>query len=295
MIAYASGLVLRDFYAQVYLVKKRKIRSKNTKRLYENTFNNFERFLGRVPLLSDLTEDNIAGLLFWTLERGRAPDTANKDAGQLLAVAQFAFDKKYLESLPEVELAPVPKRTPRAWLINEMALLFQAAEQETGKLGGVRADLWWKAILLTCFYTGERIGAVMLLTWEKVDLENGWIFIPAEDRKGCREDKPFPIPPALIEAFKLIQSPHREAVFPWQYSPTYIYRKFDKILERAGLPTDRKSKFHRIRKTTASYYKAAGGDPTELLGHADPKTTKRYLDPRICGSRNSAEALPNPL
>jgi len=295
MITQATGWLLRDFYAQIYLVKKRKIRSPNTRRLYENTFNNFEKFLGRTPLLCDLTEDSIAGVLYWQLQRKRSPDTANKDAGQLLAIAQFAYNKKYLEALPEVELAPIPKRTPRAWLLDEMTLLFKAAEHEKGLLGNVRADLWWKAILLTCFYTGERIGAVMLLTWEKVDLENGWIFVPAEDRKGSREDKPFPIPPTLVEAFRLIRSPHREAVFPWQYSATYIYRKFDKILERAGLPTDRKSKFHRIRKTTASYYKAAGGDPTELLGHADPKTTKRYLDPRICGSRNSAEALPSPL
>lgn len=295
MTTHSSSWFLREFYAQIYLIKKRKIRSKNTKRLYENTFNNFERFLGRRATLADLNEDAIAGLLYWTLERGRSPDTANKDAGQLLAIAQFAFDKKYLEFLPEVELAIIPKRTPRAWLLDELHLLFQSVEHEKGLLGNVRADLWWKAILLTCFYTGERIGAVMLLTWEKVDLENGWIFVPAEDRKGCREDKPFPIPPTLIEAFRLIRSPYRETVFPWQYSATYIYRKFDKILERAGLPTDRKSKFHRIRKTTASYYKAAGGDPTELLGHADPKTTKRYLDPRICGSRNSAEALPDPL
>jgi integrase len=295
MISEAQALSLRDFYTRVYLVKKRKIRSPNTRRLYENTFNNFERFLGRTPLLSDLTEDNIAGVLFWTLERGRSPDTANKDAGQLLAIANFAFSKGYIESLPEVELATIPKRIPRAWLIEELELLFDSAAKEKGLIGGVRADLWWRAVLLTCFFTGERIGAVLLISWDKVDLERGWILVPAEDRKGGREDKSFPIPAELVEAYRLIQTPYREMVFPWQYSATYIYRKYDKILERAGLPTDRKSKFHRIRKSTASYYKAAGGDATELLGHADPKTTKRYLDPRICGSRNSAEALPSPI
>jgi integrase len=295
MIANADSWTLREFYAQVYLIKKRKIRSPNTRRLYENTFNNFERFLGRSPMLSDLTEDSIAGVLFWTLERGRSPDTANKDAGQLMAIATFAFKKGYLSELPEIELATIPKRIPRAWLLEDLNLLFLSAEQEQGKIGGVRADLWWKAILLTCFFTGERIGAVMLMAWDRVDLERGWIHVPAEDRKGNREDKAFPIPPDLIKAYQLIRSPHRELVFPWHYSATYIYRKYDKILERAGLPTDRKSKFHRIRKSTASYYKAAGGDATELLGHADPKTTKRYLDPRICGSRNSAEALPSPL
>jgi integrase len=55
----------------------------------------------------------------------------------------------------------------------------------------------------------------------------------------------------------------------------------NKILERAGLPKDRRCKFHKIRKTTASYYEAAGGSAQRLLDHSSPAVTRKYLDPRI--------------
>jgi len=66
-------------------------------------------------------------------------------------------------------------------------------------------------------------------------------------------------------------------------------------LAAAGLPTDRRSKFHRIRRTVASAVAEAGGNPSEALDHASPKTTKRYLDPRIVGTQPVDSILANYL
>jgi len=64
------------------------------------------------------------------------------------------------------------------------------------------------------------------------------------------------------------------------------------ILKRAKLPADRQSKFHRLRKTCASYAAAAGIDPQRLLDHSNPSTTRAYLDPRIVQTRQACDVLP---
>lgn len=282
---------LLTFFENVYRPMKLRGKSPNTIRLYVNTLGNFERFLRHKPTFDDLQDEIVGGFMAWHVDQGNSPETANKDGGQILALWRFAARKDYVKLWPDVDMMPCPKRTPRAWLQPELEKLFDSAMREEGTIAGVKASLWWRTLLAVVFFTGERIGAVRRLKWDNVDLDGGWIFIPAETRKGRRSDKAFPVPPPLVDLLHSIRSPEREQVFPWPFDLSTLYARIKRILKRAMLPTDRKSKFHRIRKTTASYYKAAGGDPTELLDHADPKTTKKYLDPRICGDRQSATVL----
>src|SRR5690606_35827652 len=70
-------------------------------------------------------------------------------------------------------------------------------------------------------------------------------------------------------------------IFHWPYCSTYLWNRYSKIVERAGLPTGRKCGLHRLRKTAASVAWQAGLDPQELLDHKDRRTTQRYLDPRF--------------
>ena len=71
-----------------------------------------------------------------------------------------------------------------------------------------------------------------------------------------------------------------------------FYNRLNRLLKAAHLPTDRRSKCHRVRRTHASYLTAAGGDATQSLGHSSPKTTAGYLDPRICGTQRAVDLLP---
>lgn len=295
MISFADSGTLIDFFKRVYIPLKLRARSSNTKRLYGNTLKNFSEFFGGEPSLRSLDDDTVTGFMSWHIERGNTADTANKEAGQILALWRFACRKGYLSIWPDVEMMMTPRRVPQAWMLSELHRLIDAAEREQGMLGKFRAQIWWRALLTVIYFTGERISAVRSLTWNMVDLENGWVIMRAETRKGQRSDKAFPLPPDAIHTLRLIYQSGSAEVFPWPYKNLeYIYYKYNKILVRAGLPTDRRSKFHRIRRTTASYFKAAGGDPTELLDHADPRTTKKYLDPRICGNKMSADVLKAP-
>lgn len=53
-------LLLRTFYRDFYEPLALRSRRVNTKRLYQNTLNSFERFLCRAPRLSDLTDATVS-------------------------------------------------------------------------------------------------------------------------------------------------------------------------------------------------------------------------------------------
>jgi integrase len=62
------------------------------------------------------------------------------------------------------------------------------------------------------------------------------------------------------------------------------------LCKRAGVPS---RAFHAIRKASASYVAAGGGDATAHLGHADPAMTRgHYLDPRITETSRGLDYLP---
>lgn len=259
--------------------------------LYRFTIGAFGKSIGKAPGLEDLDELKIARFLAQRT-RSRQPATAAKDRAQLRALWEFAARRGLVSTWPTMPKVKVPERVPQCWLTDEMRKIFESAALESGELCGIPAAAWWKAILLVCYDTGERIGAVQDLRWSQV--LGGSILFRAESRKGGRRDILRDIGPetaAALDAIRLDRS-GQDLVFPWPKSHTYMWRKFGDILRRAGLSSDRGSKFHKIRKTTASYYEAAGGSAQKLLDHSSPATTRRYLDPRVVRQRSAPDVLP---
>ncbi|NLX55090.1 MAG: site-specific integrase [Planctomycetaceae bacterium] len=283
-------MLLHDFFETIYLPLKLRNRSDNTVRLYRYSIRCFEETLGRPATLEDLTDTQVSMHLARLVADKRSPYTVNKERSQLLAIWSFAARKRYVEAFPDVEPEVAPKRAPLAWLESDMRRLVQACHDQTGYYDGIPAATWWIAIHEVCWDTAERIGAIRQLTWEHLN-SDGWLIVPAELRKGKREDKCFLLGPDTLGTLQAISLPERRLIFPWPFSTTYLYHVYRKILRRAGLPTDSRSKFHRLRRTAASYYEAAGGNATDLLGHANRETTKRYLDPRIVKQKQPSEVL----
>jgi integrase len=276
---------LRDIYVPLRGI------SAQTESLYKMTIAEFGKSLGHPPTLDDFDELKVAKFLAQRV-RERKPATAAKDRSQLRALWELAARRRMVELWPTIKRVRVPERVPEAWLTDEMARILASAALETTKYDGIPAALWWRALLLVCYDTGERITPIVSLRWR--DIRENQILYVAENRKGSRRDILRPIGEGAMAALDAIRMGRGEAdrVFPWPRVKNYLWKRLEIILKRAGLPSDRSCKFHKIRKTTASYAEAAGLSAQAILDHSDPKTTRRYLDPRIVSRRSAVDVLP---
>lgn len=287
---------LLQLYLERYEPLALRSRRPNTKRLYRETLRLFERWLQRPARLADLNDETVSRYAAWRLSTGRAKRTVNKDLFNLLAIWRWCHKKGLVKNWPDVELEKPPTRVPVALLRKELALVRKAILSESAPVGDCTGPKFWLALFLLIWDSGERIGAVMGLTWERVDLQAGWVRFVAEDRKGATADSAVPIAADTIAALSELATRHGRhcKVFRWPYAPTYIYYRLAKIMRRAGLPDDRLHKFHCWRKSFASHYEAAGGNVTEWFGHSSRKITRAYLDPRICQRTAAKDILFRP-
>ena len=274
--------VLTEFYAPLTGICDRTIA------LYGYTMRSWGDLLGRTPETTDLEELAVARFLQHRV-RTKSAATAAKDRAQIRAIWEFCVRRRLCETWPQVPRIIVPERVPEAWLIDELQRVIDAARQEPFTYCGFSGSLVFPAILLTAYSTGERIGGIMGLLCR--DVRGCSVIFRAESRKGGRRDVFRDISVACADALLAVKRGPDDTAIPWDRHETYIYNRLDIILRRAGLPHGRRDKFHKVRKTTASYYQAAGGSAQQLLDHSSPSVTRRYLDPRIVKPRDSAPSM----
>lgn len=275
---------LRDYYVPMKQVSPR------TAKLYDYTIRAYEELLGRPATTSDLEELSVARFLAHRVNT-QAAGTAAKDRAQLRALWEFLARRKLCDTWPQLPRIRVPERIPEAWLTEELQRLLDSVGQEPLTYCGYPGSQVFRAIILLAYSTGERIGAIMALKCR--DVRGCDVVFRADDRKGKTRDIMRQISVECADSLMAIRRGPDDTAIPWDKHPTYIYNRLKIILKRAGLPTGRKDKFHKIRKTTASYYEAAGGSAQRLLDHSSPAVTRRYLDPRIVRSGAPApEVLP---
>lgn len=284
-----AGMTLKSLLIDVYAPLKG-LRD-HTIQLYNYTIEAFGEFVGHEPTLTDLDELPVARFIAHRT-RKRAAATAAKDRSQLRAIWEFAARRRWVDKWPVIPLVRVPERVPEAWMTEEFQRLLASSAQERVVLDGIPAAAWWRAFLLVMYDTAERQAAVADLRWSAVRGRS--ILFVAESRKGGSRDILRDISEetqAALDAIRGSRAP-ADLVFPWPRNRQYLWKRLEIILKRAGLPAGRKDKFHKIRRTTASYYQAAGHSAQMLLDHADPATTRKYLDPRIVRPTSAPDVIP---
>jgi integrase len=281
---------LKQFFADYYAPNRLLGKSQNTFRLYRICFGHLARTFGREPELTDLTDEIIKKHLQKLLNEGRSKATVNKERCSIVALWRYACQKGLIAQWPDIPKQKEPERTPIAWLRDDVAKLIDACQTTQGMVGKCPASLFWTALVRVCLDTGERIGALMQSEWSWLD--NGSLNIRGEVRKGGKRDKWFELSPESNDLLIKMQAYRQSSfIFHWPYCYSYVWNRYAKILERAGLPTGRKCGWHRIRKTSASVAYQAGFDPQELLDHTDRRTTQRYLDPRFSRETQPAKII----
>ena len=204
---------------------------------------------------------------------------------------EYACDMEILEENPCTRLKRSPEDTKSvdAFTKEEQRKIEEAIDASGDhKLFGI----------LLCLYTGLRIGELLALEWDDVDLENGIIHVSKtvyrdKDENGTWRlcvDKPktksssriIPLPSYIKKALKKQRKASRSqfvvenkkgermSIRSYQYM-------FEKLTEKAGV---RKLNFHALRHTFATRAIESGMDIktlSEILGHKNASITlNRY-------------------
>lgn len=209
------------------------------------------------------------------LKEGAAADTVRGELTKLISIANWLGIEVAVKKPRAVQ------RIPRAWTRKQIRELFAAAKSTKRTIWGMPANVFFPALLGVCHDTGERIGAIASVRWESIDLDGRQIFYAAEIRKGGYRDAQASLSRPTIRALRALRelTPDSGVIF-CHGSMSRLWQAYTALLKDAGLPYDRRSKFHRLRRTHATFVHIAGGDAVASLGHASPETTWRhYIDP----------------
>lgn len=147
----------------------------------------------------------------------------------------------------------------------------------------------FKFVALFAIESGMRRGEIMAMTWDRVhfkrrfyDLENQK---SDKSRKRKRTGREVPLSRRAIAILRLVRMVRRNSpkrvgfVWPWADGDT-VYRGVTRIYEKLGIEN---VTFHDLRHEFGGYAVESGLHERvvgQMLGHADPKSTKRYTRAR---------------
>lgn len=141
-----------------------------------------------------------------------------------------------------------------------------------------------KAIIATAFYTGMRLGEILSLTWDKVDLKNRVIRLAASDTKD-NEPRIIPICDELHAILGILPRNIRENhLFLYKGKPVRDIRaSLRKACKKVGIHYGRFSKdgfvFHDLRHTFNTNMRRAGVPESVIMkitGHSTREMFDRY-------------------
>lgn len=223
---------------------------------------------------------------------------------------EYACDMEYIEENPCVRVRRTKAETKKveAFTVEEQrAIESEIARSDDRRLHGI----------ILCLYTGLRIGELLGLTWDDVDLDRGVINITktvyreknesgvwqlcVDTPKTKASDRVIPLPEYITNMLRqdseTAQTPYvvenkkgeRMSIRSYQYI-------FEKLTERAGV---RKLNFHALRHTFATRAIECGMDiktVADIMGHQNASITlNRYAHCMLDHKIEMMQKLPRVL
>jgi integrase len=134
-------------------------------------------------------------------------------------------------------------------------------------------------MLLVAYHLGQRFGEIANLTWDRVDLQRGFITLRSIDTK-TKKARQVPLTPAVQSAlYELSKVRHltTKHVFLYEGQPIKsIKTAFKRAKRVSGVEGFR---FHDLRHCAATNLRRAGVDTAtamRIVGHKSEKMWKRY-------------------
>ena len=214
-----------------------------------------------------------------------SPATINKELRTIRAVLRKAHRWGYLPRLPEFDFLKEPGRLPTYVTPEDFGAIYGACKVATipGGIPYPAAD-WWRGLLTMAYMTGWRIGSLLSLRWQQVDLKAGTAMSLAEHNKGGR-DMVTPLHPLVVDHLERLTAGHFGGrVFPWNEDRRRLWDEFATIQDAAGVKPATGPKphygFHDLRRAFATMNadKLSADTLQALMQHKDYQTTQRYIN-----------------
>jgi len=134
-------------------------------------------------------------------------------------------------------------------------------------------------ILLVAYHLGLRLSEILGLTWERVDLKRGFIYLRSQDTK-TNSSRLVPMTPSVRECLSelsKVRSLSTNRIFLFDGKPVReIKRAFHTAMRKAQIVNFR---FHDLRHCAATNLRRAGVDTVtamKIVGHKSEKMHRRY-------------------
>lgn len=242
------------------------LKSKETKRMYENGIQNLERHGFHTKKLNQINIDHINTYISIRQEEGVTNSSINRELATVKRISNLC---KHYELFHDIKL--LPENAPRTTVLNE-------EQQEALLRESNNSDHLTLAVLIA-LNTGLRKAGVYHMAWTNIDFKTKNIKRTVKGNKEVHIPLTAQLETALLEHRK--RSILSKWVFPSPKRPgepirADNHRLFDEACKRAGLKDFR---FHDLRHTFATRFLERTKDLRtlqELLGHSDIKLTTRY-------------------
>jgi integrase len=211
-----------------------------------------------------------------------SPATVNRDLRHVKAALRNAEAWGYLTRVPRFRMEKVFGKVPTYVTPEHFALMYAHAD------AALRPDAlpypagqWWRSLLMTAFMTGWRIGSLLALRREDVDLDAGTARSRAQDNKG-RRDQLIALHPVVVEHLRLVPS-FGPLYFPWPHGHRQLYEDLHRVQKAAGVSSGRDGRpygFHDLRRSFATLNadRLTADALQHLMQHKDYQTTQRYIN-----------------
>lgn len=267
---------LRD-YARTYAVTHGLAPS--SCRAHRWAINSLAKFLGREPDRSDLERDTINAWLFAELSRGLGPTTVHFERRALLSLWRDAFEEGWCDTGPtRIRKIKLPQRVPNAWTLEQIRQLLATIASLKGRLKRqpqVSRCLFWRAYVLTGYYTGLRLGDLLKVRFDQISADGSLTVIQNKTGTAVRCCLEY----EALSAIEGIMRPARLRIFGDVMSQQCIQEYFAALVKRAGLRGSTKW----LRSSGASWCEAnTPGSAMAFLGHRTHGLAYRhYVAPEI--------------
>ncbi len=147
---------------------------------------------------------------------------------------------------------------------------------------GVDAPSWWRALLLTLFYTGLRVGTVLELRFKDLAArgDEPWLEVPEDAVHKTHKWTDIYLRREAALSIEAIRT-DRPRIFEWPHCHKRLSILHETLMERAGVKT---LSFSAWRRTHAAEIGRAGAKlgmriAQRAMDHADARTTaEHYVD-----------------